>query len=127
VSLLTPGDVIGPHAIALESLAGDTGNTNDTAAASVASLASEISWLSQELIMKAPRDMDTVKSLQLIRSQLDALVTSAASNGPQLPERETLGPNQLSWPETAARIVNGRGIDTPRGRARGYAWVGVRV
>ena len=36
-------------------------------------------------------------------------MTSAASNGPQLPEKEQIAPHQLSWPETATRMGVKRG------------------
>jgi hypothetical protein len=46
------------------------------------------------------------KPVNSIRSRLAALVLSAtaAGDGSPLPEKENIGPNQLSWPETAARM-----------------------
>ena len=66
--------------------------------------------VTQELISNTPRDphiaKSITKSLNTMLSQIDALVHSAtaAGDGSPLPEKEVIGPNQLSWPETAARM-----------------------
>jgi hypothetical protein len=81
------------------------GNVDDGAAASVISAANDIIYLSQELISKAPHDARLAKSLNSIRSRLRALMLSATATGDDsLPEKENIGPNQRSWPETAARM-----------------------
>jgi hypothetical protein len=55
--------------------------------------------------LKAPCDPGIAKSLVSIRSQLSALVHSAmVTDGSPLPEKEIIGPNQRSWPETAAQM-----------------------
>ena len=56
-----------------------------------------------------PVDLDTVKSLQMARSQLNAAQLNASDNGSRLPEKEQIAPNQLSWPPTAARMGVKRG------------------
>jgi hypothetical protein len=85
---------------------GSVGSTDDGAIASVVSAANDIISLSHELISKAPCDPEMAKSLNSIQSQLSALVLSAiaAGDGSHLPEKENIGPNQRSWPETAARM-----------------------
>ena len=81
---------------------GSVDNTDD-GDTSVVSVANDIIRLTQELISKAPRDPGTAKSLKSIQSRLSALVHSAmvAGDGSHLPEKENIGPNQCSWPETA--------------------------
>jgi len=66
--------------------------------------------MTQELISNAPQDpaiaKSFTKSVNSITSRLDALVHSAtaAGDGSHFPEKENIGPNQLSWPETAAQM-----------------------
>jgi hypothetical protein len=78
---------------------------------SIVLAANEIISLTQELISKAPHDPEIAKSLKSIQSRLRALVllTTAAGDGSHLPEKENIGPNQLSWPETAAQMGAKRG------------------
>ncbi|KAN0136459.1 hypothetical protein V8E53_005827 [Lactarius tabidus] len=45
----------------------------------------------------------------MVRSHLSAVVISAAGNGNQLPDKEQIAPNQLSWPETAKQMGVQRG------------------
>jgi hypothetical protein len=81
---------------------GNVGCTDNGTAASVLSAANDIIRLSQELTSKALRDPGIAKSLVSIRSRLSALVHSATvTDGSPLPEKEIIGPNQRSWPETA--------------------------
>jgi hypothetical protein len=59
---------------------GSVGSTDDGATASVLSAANDIISLSQELILKAPRDPPGIaRSLNSIRSRLSALVLSATA------------------------------------------------
>ncbi|KAF8489698.1 hypothetical protein F5888DRAFT_1910230 [Russula emetica] len=91
---------------------GSVGSTNDSTTASVISAANNIISLAQELISKAPNDPEIAKSVNLFQSRFSALVLSAtaAGNGNgSLPEKENIGPNQCSWPETAARMGVKRG------------------
>ncbi|KAF8495465.1 hypothetical protein F5888DRAFT_1804847 [Russula emetica] len=86
---------------------GSVGSTNDGATASIISVANNIISLAQELISKAPNDLEIAKSVNLFQSRFSALVLSAtaASDGNgSLPEKENIGPNQRSWLETAARM-----------------------
>jgi hypothetical protein len=87
----------------------DDGATSTTA--SVLSAANDIIGLSQVLISNVPRDPRIARSLDSIRSRLSALVHSAtaAGDGSHLPEKESIGPNQRTWPETAARMGVKRG------------------
>src|SRR6266849_8192274 len=59
-----------------------------------------INWLTQEILEMAPADPDpeTVKSIKLAGSQLNAVRISLTGNRPQLPDKEQIAPNQLSWP-----------------------------
>jgi hypothetical protein len=50
----------------------------------------------------APVDLKTAKSLQMARSQLNAVLLSVKDNRSLLLEKEQIVPNQLSWPPTAA-------------------------
>jgi hypothetical protein len=79
--------------------------------ASVLSTANEMMSLLQQLTAKAPRDPGMVKSLDVIRSRLRALVHSATAtdDSSRLPEKENIAPNQHTWPETAARMGEKRG------------------
>ena len=78
------------------------------------SLISDINYinrLAQEILELAPADPDpeTVKSVKLAGSQLNAVRISLTGNGPRLPDKEQIAPNQLSWPPTAARMGVKRG------------------
>ena len=87
-------------------------NTYDENTASLISVTNEIITLSQDLLTQMPKPdvlSNILKSLHIIRSHLGAVVTSAASDGPQLPEKEQIAPHQLSWPETATRMGVKRG------------------
>lgn len=86
----------------------------ENSSASLIYATNDIIALSQELLIQMPKPDDvskklddvsnTVKSLHSVRTHLAAVVTSATSNGPQLPEKEQIAPNQHSWPETAQRM-----------------------
>jgi hypothetical protein len=94
---------------------GSAGSTNDDATASLISAANNMIRVTQGLISNTPRDphiaKSITKSLNSMLSQIDALMHSAtaAGDGPPLPEKEKIGPNQLSWPETTARMGVQRG------------------
>lgn len=101
----------------------DAAYDENAAAASLISVTNEIIALSQELLMRTPKPeavSNTVKSLHLVRSQLAAVIVSANGDGPQLPEKEQIAPNQHSWTETAERMgvkrkQKGRGkVDSAR-------------
>lgn len=80
------------------------------ATASLISTVGEIITLSRQLLDQAPNaTQETVKSLRAVRSHLSVVATTAASNGQELPEKEAIAPNQLSWPETADRMGVKRG------------------
>ena len=81
---------------------GSTGNAKTRG--SVISVVNDIVRLAQEFLEMAPVDPDTVKSLQMARSQLNAARLNASDNGSRLPEKEQITLNQLSWPPTAARM-----------------------
>jgi hypothetical protein len=87
-----------------------TRTTDDGATASFVSAANDMIRMTQELISNAPQDpaiaKSFTKSVNSITSRLDALVHSAtaAGDGSHFPEKENIGPNQLSWPETAAQM-----------------------
>ena len=85
---------------------GSTGSADDGTTASIVLMANDIIGLTQELVLKAPRDPGLAKSLNSIWSCLNALLLSAieAGNGFHLPEKENIGPNQCSWPEMALQI-----------------------
>jgi hypothetical protein len=86
------------------------GSAGDGATASLISAANDMIRLTQKLISHVPQDpgiaKSFTKSVNLMQSRLSALVlsTTAAGDGSHLPEKENIGPNQLSWPETAARM-----------------------
>ena len=86
------------------------GSTNDDTTAFLISAANNMIRVTQGLISNTPRDphiaKSITKSLNSMLFQIDALVHSAtvANDGPPLPEKEKIGPNQLSWPETAVRM-----------------------
>lgn len=71
----------------------------------------DIDRLQRELfeMMPANPDPETAKSIKMARSQLNALRLSMSDNASRLPEKERIGPNQLSWPPTAARMGVKRG------------------
>jgi hypothetical protein len=94
---------------------GSAGNAKTRA--SVISTANEIVRLAQEILVIAPADPEMVKSLQMARSQLNAVRLSLNdNNGSRLPEKEQIAPNQLSWPPTAARMGVKRGEKRRRGK-----------
>jgi hypothetical protein len=71
----------------------------------VVSVIKNIFCLSQELIAKGPSDLgiaNSLNSLKMIQSGLRQLLS--AGNGSPLLEKENIGPNQHSWPETATRM-----------------------
>jgi hypothetical protein len=98
---------------------GSVGSTDDGATASVLSAANDIIGLSQVLISNMPCDPRIARSLNSIQSRLSALVPSvmAAGNGSHLPEKESIGPNQHTWPETAAQMGVKRG-NKPREKGK---------
>src|SRR5258708_22570158 len=83
----------------------DSSITHMDNSAAIPSIINDIFSLSQELVTKGPSDpgiANSLNSLQAIRSGLRGILL--AGNGSHLPEKENIGPNQCSWPETAARI-----------------------
>src|SRR6266852_6510163 len=70
-----------------------------------------INRLTQEILemVLADPDPETVKSVKLAGSQLNAVRISLTGNGPRLPDKEEIAPNQLSWPPTAACMGVKRG------------------
>src|SRR5258708_37680422 len=73
--------------------------------AAIPSIINDIFSLSQELVTKGPSDpgiANSLNSLQAIQSGLRGILL--AGNGSHLPEKENIGPNQCSWPETAVRM-----------------------
>ena len=85
--------------IEYESPAQPVGNsTHDT----IISAANNSIKLLQHLITKAPSDPKIAKSLNLIQSQISALLSATAVDDAWLPEKENISPNQHSWLETAA-------------------------
>ena len=90
----------------------ESGNaaSQENAAASLISAVNEIITLSQQLLAQALRGAtpEMVKSVRAVRSHL-SVVVSATGDGQQLPEKEAIAPNQLSWPETAERMGVKRG------------------
>ena len=91
--------------------------TDDDATACFISAANDMIRLTQELISNAPHNRGIAKSftksVNSMRSRLSALILSATAtatgDGSHLPEKENIGPNQLSWPETAAQMGVKRG------------------
>ena len=91
----------------------------ENGSASLISATNDIIALSQELLIRMPKPDDvskkrddvsnTVKSLHSVRTHLAAVLASATGDGPQLPEKEQIAPNQHSWPETAQRMGVKRG------------------
>ncbi len=92
---------------------GSAGNAKTRA--SVISVVNDIVRLAQEFLEIAP-DPETVKSLQMARSQLNTARLCMNDNGSRLPEKEQIAPNQLSWPPTAARMGVKRGEKRRRGK-----------
>ena len=103
---------------------GSATNTNidHGAYASLISAAKDMIHLMEELISRAPQDpgiaKSYTKSVNLMRSQLSALLLSAMADddGSRLPEKENLSPNQLSWPETATQMGVKRGGHKRQGK-----------
>ena len=60
---------------------------------------------------QVPSNRENAKSLAAIGSRLKTFLHSvtATGDGSPLPEKEDIGPNQYSWPETAARMGVKRG------------------
>ena len=72
--------------------------------------------LLQHLITKAPSDPKIAKSLNLIQSQISALLLATAVDDARLPEKENISPNQHFWPETAARMGEKCGMKCCQGK-----------
>ena len=53
---------------------------------------------------KVPSDRENAKSLVMIGSWLKTFLHSVTAIGDPLPEKENIGPNQYSWPETAMQM-----------------------
>jgi len=87
---------------------GSTNGGTDDATASIISAANEIARLSQELLTKAPSNPRMVKSLNLMRSQLNAFMLMT-TEGSRLPEKENIAPNQHTWLEMAVQMGEKRG------------------
>jgi hypothetical protein len=85
---------------------GNAGNAKTRA--SMISTANDITCLAleiQEILVIAPANLEMAKSLQMARSQLNAMRLGLNDNdGSWLPEKEQIGPNQLSWPPTATQM-----------------------
>ena len=78
---------------------------DDNAIASIISAANNNIELLQKLITKAPSDLKIAWSLNSIQSQLTALLSAMAiDDGSQLSEKESIAPNQHTWPETVVRM-----------------------
>ena len=79
--------------------------------ASVISAVNDVARLAQEILEVAPAnpDPEMAKSIQMARSQLNAIRLSMNDSASRLPEKEQIAPNQLSWPPTAARMGVKRG------------------
>src|SRR6266702_1622844 len=90
----------------------ESGNaaSQENAAASLISAVNEIITLSRQLLAQALRGAtpEMVKSVRAVCSHL-SVVASATGDGQQLPEKEVIAPNQLSWPETAEHMGVKRG------------------
>jgi hypothetical protein len=71
--------------------------------ASLIAAVGDLIALSCQLLTQAPSATpDLVKSVRSVRSHLSVVVS--ATSGGQLPKKEAIAPNQLSWPETAKRM-----------------------
>ena len=84
---------------------GSIHSTDDSTSFNLA--ANGIISLTQELLSKAPHDPEITKSLKFVESRLRTLVlllATAAGDGSHLSEKEKIGPNQCSWPETARQM-----------------------
>jgi hypothetical protein len=68
--------------------------------ASVISVVNDVIRFAQEILEIVPADPDpeTAKSIQMARSQLNAVQLSMNDNASRLPGKEQIAPNQLSWP-----------------------------
>jgi hypothetical protein len=66
-------------------------------------------YLSLSEKMPADPSPETAKSIKMARAQLNAVELSIDDDRSRLPEKEQFGPNQLSWPPTAARMGVKRG------------------
>jgi hypothetical protein len=122
------GGVVGPWAPVNESTSerepdvpkspaqhdGSVGNTKTQA--SVISAANDIVRTAQEILVMALVDPEMAKSLQMTRSQLNAVLLSVKDNGSRLPEKEQIALNQLFWPPTAARMGVKRGEKRRHGK-----------
>jgi hypothetical protein len=98
-----------PSLIEPASLNTKNGNTtyDVNSVVSLISVTNKIIALSQELLMHTPKPEDvsnTVKSLRSVSKHLAAVVASGTGDGPLLPEKEQIAPNQHSWTETAQRM-----------------------
>jgi hypothetical protein len=86
------------------------GSTDDDANASLILAANNMIRVTQKLILNTPCDphiaKSITKSLDMMLSQINALVhlATVAGDGSLLLEKEVIGPNQLSWPETATQM-----------------------
>lgn len=79
----------------------------DNDVASLISMTNKIIALSQKLLIQMLKPevvSNTVTSLHMVHSHLFMVVTSAAGNGKQLPEKKDIAPNQLSKPQTAKEM-----------------------
>ena len=77
------------------------------AAASIDLAINEIVALVDELRnvhTKVPSDWENAKSLITIGSRLKMFLHLVTATGDPLPEKENIGPNQYSWPETASQM-----------------------
>ena len=80
-----------------------TNNTTQNSTASFISAVNNLITLSQQLLAQVPSATpELVKSVHSIHSHL-CMVASATSDD-QLPEKDMIAPNQLSWPETAKHM-----------------------
>jgi hypothetical protein len=98
-----------PSLIAPASLNTENGNTtyDVNSAVSLISVTNKIITLSQELLMHTPKPKDvsnTVKLLHSVSKHLAAVVALGTGDGPLLPEKEWITPNQHSWTETAQQM-----------------------
>ena len=86
--------------------------------ASVISAVNDVIRFGQEILEMVPADLDpeSAKSIQMARSQLNAVRLSMNDNASRLPDKEQIAPNQLSWPPTAARMGVKRGEKKRRGK-----------
>ena len=77
-----------------------TNNATQNSTASFISAVNDLITLSRQLLAQAPSATpELVKSVHSIRSHLRVVVLATSDD--QLPEKEAIALNQLSWPETA--------------------------